>query len=435
VSAQTDPASIAARHFHRNYTLGWMNGALFGFVESIVSPYLVLSLFVNQLGGSNFLVGLLPAIYNGGWFLPQFLISHRVQQMPRKKRLYDLASIFRICCWLLLTAATFLLDAHNPHLLLALFFVFYTVYSLAAGVAGAPFMDIVAKTIPVERRGTFFGRRDLSGALMAIGASYLVSQLLNPGSAWVFPVNFGILFLLASLAVILGLGFFVFIVEPVENASPQKVTFQDQVHAAGRMLRENQVYRRYLFTRIAIAAADIATPFYAIYATTVLGAALNTVGLYIAFSTVATVVTNPLLSRLSDRRGHRVVLLGAAAGMVAMPLIALVFGLLPPGPGLGLPFGLVFIVTGIARTAGNIALPSYLLEIAPAGERALYIGFTNTILGVATFLPVVGGILLDLAGFRVILVLTLVVAGTAWWFARGMAEPREAYGYSTGGGS
>lgn len=425
MSSDPDPRIVAARHFRRNYICGLLNGAFFGFVDSVASPYLVLSLFVNTLGGSNFLVGLLPAINNGGWFLPQFLISHRLQQLPRKKVVYDIAAMIRVVCWIVLVVSTFLIGNTNATLLLVLFFIPYTLYSLAAGFAGAPFMDIVAKTIPVNRRGTFFGQRDLTGAMMAIGGSYIVSYFLNPELALAFPLNFAYLLLITGIAVILGLGSFSFVAEPVEATPAQGLTFRDQLHSARVIFLRNQIYRRFLLTRVAIAIADIATPFYAIYATRVLNIPLEIIGVYIAATTGASLFTNPLLSRLSDQRGHRIVLLIAATGMVAMPVLAMLFGLVPAGPALGLPFGLVFVITGITRTAGNIAYPSYLLEIAPAGERPLYIGFTNSILGVATFLPVVGGILLDLAGFRVILLLALVVAGIAWSLAKGMVEPRQ----------
>ena len=124
-------------------------------------------------------------------------------------------------------------------------------------------------------------------------------------------------------------------------------------------------------------------------------------------------------------RGNRIVLLGAASCLLTLPLLALLFGLLPSSPALALPFGLLFLLNGIARPAANIAYPSYLLEIAPARERPLYISFTNTVLGVATFVPVVGGTLLDLFGFRTLFILALMIALTAWWLARGMVEPRQ----------
>jgi MFS family permease len=204
----------------------------------------------------------------------------------------------------------------------------------------------------------------------------------------------------------------------------QAITLRDQTHAARLLFRENYIYRRYLLTRLVLAAADIATPFYAIFATRILGAAPEIVGAYIGISTTASLLMNPLLSRLSDKRGHRLVLNIAALGALVMPLTALAFTALPPGPGLGLPFGILFVAAGISRTSANIAFPSYLLEISPGAERPLYVGLTNTLLGVATFIPVIGGILLDVAGFGVVLWLTTFLSAIGFWLARGMVEPR-----------
>ncbi len=416
--------TFAAKNFRRNFTLGIISGASFGFVDSIVSPYLVLSVFVNALGAPNLLVGLLPAINNGGWYLPQFLISHRIQQLPRKQVVYRSAAVVRAICWVSLIAATFLI-AHNPALLLVIFFALYTINNLAAGCAGTPFMDIVAKTIPVERRGSYFGGRDLWGALTALAAGYLVSLLLNPNIAPPFPTNFGLIFLFAGIGVFFGLGTFAAVHEPAETSSIKSITFLEQVRAARHLVRANPIYRRFLLTRIVLAISDIATPFYAIYATRVLGIPAETIGAYIGIATLAGLLANPLWSRMSDRRGNRIVLLGAASFLLTLPALAILFGFLPSSPALALPFGILFLFNGIARPAANIAYPSYLLEIAPAPERPLYISFTNTILGIATFVPVIGGALLDLFGFRALFVIALIVSLLAWWLARGMIEPRQ----------
>jgi len=417
------PHSTTLTNYRRNYVLGMVNGACFGFVDSIVSPYLVLSVFVNTLGAPNLLVGLLPAIANGGWYLPQFLVSHRIQRLPREQMVYRSVAIVRVIVWSALTAATFF-AGHNPPLLLSIFFLLFTINALAAGIAGTPFLDIVAKTIPVERRGSYFGGRDLWGALMAIAAGYLVSLLLNPALAPAFPINFGILFALATLSVAMGVGAFSLVIEPAGTATTN-VTFFDQVRAARGLVRANPVYRRFLLTRIVLAISDIASPFYAIYATRVLDIPAETIGIYIGISTIAGLVANPLWSRASDRRGNRIVLLGAASCLLALPLLAFLFGFLPRGPALALPFGVLFLLNGIARPAANIAYPSYLLEIAPAAERPLYVSFTNTILGIATFVPVIGGTLLDLFGFRALFLIALVISFVAWWLARGLSEPRQ----------
>jgi hypothetical protein len=51
-----------------------------------------------------------------------------------------------------------------------------------------------------------------------------------------------------------------------------------------------------------------------------------------------------------------------------------------------------------------------LLTIAPPSERAVYVGFLNTILGIVIFVPVLGGVMVDLAGFLPIFVTSLALA-------------------------
>jgi MFS family permease len=418
--------TFVQRHSRRNYTLGVMNGAVFGFVDAIWAPSLVLALFVAQLGGSNLLIGLLPAIYNGGWFLPQFLVSHRLDRLPLKKKLYLAAAVIRIICLILIVLTTFLIGPSNPTLLLTLFFIFYITYSFTAGLGGNAFMTMVGKIIPLQRRGLFFGMRDLTGTASGIVAGLLISFALDPHRGLEFPYNFGIIFILTLASVTLGLALFGLVMEPRDSTAANGVTFREQLRAARVVWRENRMFRRFLTTRVTLALADVATPFYAIYATRELGAPEQIVGLYIGLTTLSAMVTNPVWSWISDHRGNRPMLFAAAITALTMPFIAFVFGLFHPSPPLVVPFGILFVFYGAGRTAGNIAFPTYLLEIAPAAERSLYIGFTNTLLGIATFIPAGGGILLDLFGFTPLFVISFLVGVVGLWLARGLIEPRHA---------
>jgi hypothetical protein len=67
-----------------------------------------------------------------------------------------------------------------------------------------------------------------------------------------------------------------------------------------------------------------------------------------------------------------------------------------------------------------------LLTIAPAAERATYIGFLNTVLGLVTFIPPFGGALVDVVGFTALFVLALVIAGSAMLATTRMSGARSA---------
>ncbi len=414
--------SLIEKNFRYNYTVGLVNGAVFGFVDALIAPSLTLALFVTQLGGSSFLVGLLSAIYNGGWFIPQFLIAHRLQQLPLKKPVYASAAVIRIVCWLLIVLATYMLGAQNPSLLLGIFFVLMTIYSFAAGFAGNAFMTIVAKVIPVARRGSFFGWREFAGTAAGLLAGYLVAVALSAERGYRFPENFGILFVVAFGAIGVGLFGFSLVREPRETITGEGMTFFQQLRVARRIVGENHAYRRYLLTRFVLAAGDLATPFYAIYATKQLGAPDSIVGLYIGLTTFAALLATPVLSHMSDHHKLDWVMLLAAAATPFIPLLALLLGTLGRGEAIAFAFSLIFFVYGIARTAANIAFPTYLLNLAPPEQRSLYIGFTNTLLGIATFIPIVGGTLLDLFGFTPLFVLTFAMASVGLWLAWGLRK-------------
>lgn len=412
------------KHLRRNFLLGIANAAIYGFAEAVIAPSLTLALFVAQLGGSNFLIGLLPAIYNGGWFMPQFLIAHRMQRLTVKKPVYAVAATVRVVCWALIVITTFQLGATQPGTLLLIFFGLFTVFAFSAGFGGNAFMTIVAKVIPMQRRGSFFGWREFVATVTGLVAGYLVSVILNPAQGLAFPTNFGILFALAFGGITVGLFLFTQVNEPRESVQGDAISFEEHVGAARRVFSENDMFRRYVVARIVLAGGDLATPFYAIYATRQLGAPEQTVGLYIAITTLVALVCNPFLNWLSDHGKLGWVIRSAAGAALLMPLIALGLGLFKNDGSLALPFGLVFALYGLARTAGNISFPTYLLNLAPAGERTLYIGLTNSLLGIATFIPIIGGTLLDLFGFTPLFVITLIASASGFILALDLTRAR-----------
>lgn len=191
----------------RNFRLGVVNGIAFTVSEALADANLVLTLFIRELGGSNTLVGLLPALKNGGWLLPQIMVAGRIQPLPQKRGVYRTAAVLRVLSWLVLTATIYGATrvGHGPAL--AAFFVAYTLFMLSGGSSSLAFQEIVAKIIPVRRRGVFFSYRQLFGGLLAFAvAGPLVRSILRAGSPWPFPSNYGLLCVLSLVGLLVGLG-------------------------------------------------------------------------------------------------------------------------------------------------------------------------------------------------------------------------------------
>ncbi|MCK4317107.1 MAG: hypothetical protein KAX24_15175, partial [Anaerolineae bacterium] len=254
---------IPEHEVRRSFALGVFNGTAFRFAETLIDPPLILTWFVSQLTSSNLLIGLVAPMGNAGWFLPQIFVSTRVQRMQRKMPSYTLAAVIRTIAWLLLAAAVWLVD--DPRFLLAGFFALYAIARLSAGLAGLTFFDVVAKTIPARRRGSFFAWRQLLGGLLGLGGGWIVKTILyHP--ALPFPRGHAVLFLLYCAVMGPALAAFALIREPPGPVVAEPVTLREQLRRAGRLWRTDRVYRRYIAARLSLAMANIALPFYGIYA-------------------------------------------------------------------------------------------------------------------------------------------------------------------------
>lgn len=429
-SATDSPAPPpAAAHLRRNFALGVLNGAMFSFAEALMSVDTVLTWFVQRLGGSNFLIGLVGPMRDAGWFLPQLFMAHRLQREPLKMPIYRRMMVVRAVAWLVWTAAAFVLAANFPALL-AVFFVAYGVNALASGFSGLSFMDIVAKTIPATRRGTYFGGRLFFGSLLGLVASGLVGVMVAENNPTPFPLNVAMLFVVAWIAAVIGLFSFGLVKEPDGEVRDEADTMTSHVRRAARLPRQNENLRYLLVARVVILLSYIAAPFYSIYSINVLHAPVSILGVYVGVRTIVSLFINPVWSRLSDRRGNKVVMQWATACGAAMLAWALFAPIAAESVRaetsvMAYLFVPVFALMGLYETGVGIGAVNLLLEIAPGNDRAIYVGLTNTVLGVAYFSTIASGLLVDALGYRGVFLIALLLLIVGLWALSRLQEPRE----------
>jgi MFS family permease len=423
------PGDQSYPHLRRNFTLGIINGGLFVFAEALMSIDTVLTWFVQQLGGSNFLIGLVGPLRDAGWFLPQLFISHRLQREPLKQPMYRRAAMVRVGAWSVWTLAVFVL-AGNLSALLLVFFTAYAVNALASGFAGLPFMEIVAKTIPPDRRGSYFGARMFMGGLLTLLAGVLVGVMLSVSNPLPFPKNVGVLFAVSFVAAVVGMTAFALVKEPRSEVRDDGITFTAHLQRAFWLPRYNLNLRYMLLARVSILLSYVASPFFSIYSIDVLGAPPSIIGVYLGVRTVTALAINPVWSRLSDRRGNKLVLQLATAIGVVMLLWVVLAPLVTQAASVPAELRMylfvpVFALMGMYETGVNIGAVNLTLDVAPANDRAIYIGLTNTVLGVAYISTAVSGLIVDAAGYAGVFVAGLLLLLLASWALWRLRDPRE----------
>jgi len=392
-----------------NYFLCILNGMFARLGMNLSHPSLVLSVFVRALGGSNALIGLLPAIRFGGWFLPQFLVAGWIQPRPRKVPVAVVLEIGRVFIYAALVVLTYTLGLSHPRLLLFIFFASFTVSRLITGAGALARIDVIGKVIPSSRRGSFFAIRNFWGGVLVFGAGFLVRYLLDSAHGQPFPLNFTLLFGLSCASFLVAILSFARVRETPDPVQQPRHSLKAQLARAPVLLEKEPPFRRYLLVRILMNMTRLAEPFYPIFALDVLGAPPSMVGFYLSAMTFAGIFSNLLWQKVDRARGTYFTVKASSLLTVLAPLLAVAlpwlmrvmgftverYGLLP-----AYLFTGVFLIAGGSQSGRAIGLLALLLDVAPDEERPSYVGLVNTVLGVVSLLPVFAGALIDQVGFE-----------------------------------
>lgn len=397
----------------RNFWLGVYNGIFVNGSEAFFHSTLVLAPFLAALGAPAAVVGLVPALRIGGWFLPQLFVAHRLAHEPLKMPWYRRMSLVRVTAWGLMTAAVFLLG-HRPGLVVLVVLAMIAINAVAGGVTGVPFADVTAKVVPHFRLGTFWALRNAVGGVLALIAGVLLRRILASGVP--FPQDFGTVFLLGTLLAGVAYLSFSLVREPAGKPALRR-PFLSMVGDIPAVLRRDPSLRRFLTVRVLGLLALLADPFYAVYAIQVLGAPASVLGTYVIVATFASIGANFLFRGPANRaRNVTVLQLG-----VVLLLLAPVAALLMPG---WKAFTLVFVFSAAGNSSVGIASWNLLYALAPEEERLLYVGLSNTLLSLPSLAPVLGGALAPFLGYPSLFVAAVASGIVALAFAFRFRELR-----------
>ena len=397
-------SQFARQHFKRNFFLGVSNGVLFNFAWAFISTSTVLPLFISKLTRSQILIGFASTLEALGWFLPQIAIAaitlHRKSQMP----VYIKAAFLRGGSFLLFAVLVFLLGKEHPTYLLVTFFFLFSLYSFGGGMAGVSFTDIVGKTIPQRKRGSFFGARKLVGGGLAAMGGILIQRTLELHD---FPKNFGILFLIASALIILALASVCLVKETPTMRRPERKSVRENLLLGFRVAKRDRNFRKFLLTRVAIGCYVMGLPFYIIYAKEYLSIPASMAGVFLTVQMSGYLASNLLWAYLSDRGNNKLVLVFSAFFSAVCPILVILNMVL------GIPlsaYGAIFFFLGATISGLDLGHTNYLLQIAPEEKRPIYVGFLNTVVGPTLLLSAVGGLIVQLFSFALLYLLLLAVS-------------------------
>jgi MFS family permease len=391
------------KHVRHNFTVNIVDASFFGFAAlGLASTVTIIPLFLNSLGASAILIGLVGSIHIIGWQIPQLFTAGSVSRLRRFKPMVMMMTVHERWPFFGLAVVAMLVPVLHPNLIIALAFLMLAIYGLGGGLAATAWQSMIGKIMPEEQRGTFFGTQsafaNLLGALGAVLAGFLLERLPSP-------LDFVLCFFLAGVAMMISLWFLGRTREPAHEIPPvTEETPRLGWKQMANIVKRDGNFRWFLLVRMLTSVAWVAVAFYSVYAVKTFNVSEATIGILTSVMTLGQTIANPIFGWLGDRWGHRsMYLIGALmiAGSAGIMLMATEVTW----------FYVAFALAGAANaTFWSVAI-ALTLEFGEEHEKPLYIGLANTLVAPVSLLaPVVGGALVQQFGFHATFLMS-VLAG------------------------
>lgn len=394
-----------------------MTGFRLIYAPTIIPAYML------AITGSPAAVGLGVALLQLGATISPILsgarIEHRSHILPYTIRV---GSIMRLAI-LGLALAGWLLTGE---VLLAVTLALFAVLGFFNGAQRVAFQMLMAKVIPIARRGRLQGYRNLAGGLIAAVLAWVAGRWFID-DAWLgngYATTFLLAFVLTSMGLI---AFQAMLREPAAPASRPLLSLRERMREFPALL-ENRDFACFLGAQALATAIRIGGPFWTVYAGQRLGLSGVLIGgLSLAFLGADT-LSNLIWGPMGDRLGFRVVFLLSIASAIGGIVMLLFAGASAPA------FYAAFVLLGAGTAGWMLAATTMVLEFGAHEDIPMRLAFVTTAEGaVASVGPVLAGLLVAAAGFGPLFALVLAaLAGALALMAFAVREPRTASGPDQG---
>jgi len=404
--ADLDVAPGIRRYFKRNFIANMMDGAFWLLAESFVSVNTILPIFASTLTDSAVLIGLVPALINAGWYLPQLFLAGYVHRLKRKLPFALFAAVVERIPYFVFPLTAYLLHWIPKTTAIWLFMIVVGWRGFASGIVALPWQVVIAEVIPKPVRSRFFGIGRTLGRTFALVGSALSGLILAKIS---YPDNFALSFLIALVFMWVSFFFFKRTVEPetedegeVEYERPAKSPLLD-LASFKRIWQGDQIFRRYVISRIFFQFGSMAAGFYAVYGIQHFNLPDQQAAVFSGLLFAGGMAGFMVWGVVGDRFGPRNILLASDLMQTAVLILALV------SPSIWV-YDLIFLVYGFAQSGYIIGEMLIGMGLGPESERSLYLGLVRTIPGFFVLIaPLIGGAIVEAVSYPVMFIVALVL--------------------------
>jgi len=365
---------LRRKHLVRNYILHVLEGGLYMGGTKFRAADSVLPVMVASLGGPAWLIGLTPVVGVIAWTTPALLVAHRIERLPRHLPLVLTAGVFQRLPFLLAALALILLGKDYPTVALTALVACPILSGITGGFGLTAWQEIIANTVPPNRRSSLWAVRALLTASIGLFAGGIVLKVVEAYGEG-NPVGYGMLHLITFAFMVASYIAFAFVKETPYPRRPSRhsASLAGNLRQMPAMIRRDKRLGLFLVHRLLICGYWIALPFLAIHALDVLGKGEQFVGTLLAAQMAGVVCGNAVAGLLGDRFG------GKLAAMVGLtPVLGACIWLLSASA--AWQFWTCYFLLGAGWSMYEVGRFVLGVEICPVQRRASYLALIGAML-------------------------------------------------------
>jgi MFS family permease len=387
----------------RNFWLLAVDTGAFSFAVNMFSHLTIIPYYLSRLTDSATLIGLGPLIFVLGRYLPQVFSANRVNGLRRRKGYIFFFVAGERVGILLMWLAVLLFATSTGWISIGVFLLSYSVFALTIGMLMPAHADLVARSI-MKRRGMFYGVSLFIGGIAGVVGANLATFFLDTQP---FPRDFVLIFGVPLIVTTASMLFWFFIREPEYTMPVFKRKPREYLQHLKSVMKDAPEFRKFILVRVVMNLAEIATPFYGVYAAIRFDLSPGVFGLFTLAMFVSQSLSNLVWGAIGDRFGFKPVLqiavcLGFVAGITALFAPRYEF------------FFIVYVMVGAIYSAELITNITLGIEYSVPGDTPTYVGLLSSVQAIPLALaPVIGGAIADFSNFSV----TIAIAAVLYVFA------------------
>jgi MFS family permease len=353
----------------------------------------------SKLTDSKTLISIAAMVFSVSWFLPQLFAARLVRGRPRQRPYVLITSLIGRPIFLLIALWLFVTRAADPALTLWIVIIGIGLFNICDAIAGVAWFDIISRALSPRIRARVMTAGQVISGIIGLGVSEVIKRVLaSPDLP--FPVNYGVLFLCTFLFMAVStIAIIVLRERPMDHVEAAASASGEFWSRLIESVKTNRLLQRIVAVRLLTGIEAMAASFYLVFAKERYAMPDAVEGNFTQAIIIGGLAGVAIFGWIAERFTSRSVVHLSSIFYVAAPALAglcAVFEI--PASIAYLLFVGVFLMRGALEHSLVLGIVGYLLDTTPESDRAMFVGGINTLGGIVSTSPLVGGLLIDTYG-------------------------------------